>query len=133
MINVLVGANDSTPFVKSVVPAAVLFPGSHVNSALLPSVNMSPALVSEIFPPFIVTVPFTVRFPVTERTFAVTHVNCPPAFTITLWIVCVALTVMICPAEIMMLSAGAGEPEGDQVEELFRSPDATEILLMADA
>jgi hypothetical protein len=29
-----------------------------------------------------------------------------------------------------MLSVGAGEPEGDQVAEVFKSPEAMETLLM---
>ncbi len=73
----LVGAKFSMPFVNKVAAARVLLPGSQVNEALAPMLNARPPLVRAIFPPFITTEPFTVRFPVTESVLAVLQVSLP--------------------------------------------------------
>ena len=41
------------------------------------------------------------------------------------------LTVMACPVAMVILSDGDGDPEGDQIAEVFQSPEAIEIRLMA--
>ena len=128
----LVGEKDSTPFVKSVAPLAVLVPGSQVKEELLPSVKSNPEFVREIFPPFMLTLPFTVKFPVIDSVLIVVQESEPPAFTVTWLMVWFVLTVTACPEAMVILSAGDGDPDGDQMEEVFQSPDAIEIRLMAE-
>jgi hypothetical protein len=69
-------------------------------------------------------------FPVTESVLPVFQVSVPPAFTIRVCVVWLVLTVIVCPCAIVILSAGEGDPEGDQIAEVVQSPEAIETLLM---